>query len=142
MPVKLGSKLPREEEARIEIVPLIDIMFFLLASFMLATLSMVNLKSVKVKLPIATSAVGEPLKQFASVSVDSTGLVFLDKIPVGENELTAQLKARHAAEPNLRVLISADREARHGEILHILDLIRSCGIDSVGFEARDAAPTP
>lgn len=142
MPVKLGSKLPREEEARIEIVPLIDIMFFLLASFMLATLSMVNLKSVKVKLPTATSAAAEPLKQFASISVDSTGLIFLDKTPVGENELAAQLKARHAAEPNLRVLISADREARHGEILSVLDLIRSCGIDSVGFEARSASPVP
>lgn len=136
MPVKLGSKLPREEEARIEIVPLIDIMFFLLASFMLATLSMVNLKSVKVKLPTATSATSESLKQFATISVDSTGLVFLDKTPVGENELLTQLKARKTAEPNLRVFISADRDSRHGEILHVLDLVRSCGIDNVGFEAR------
>ncbi len=56
MPVKLGSKLPQEHEARIEIIPLIDIMFFLLASFMLVSLSMVNLKSVKVNLPTATSA--------------------------------------------------------------------------------------
>ena len=57
MPVKLGSKLPADEtEARIEIVPLIDIMFFLLASFMLVSLSMVNMKSVKVNLPTAVSA--------------------------------------------------------------------------------------
>lgn len=146
MPVQLGSKLPRHAEARIEIVPLIDIMFFLLASFMLATLSMVNLKSVKVKLPTATSATPESLKQFASISVDSTGLVFLDKTPVGENELVTQLKARKTAEPNLRVFISADRDSRHGEILHVLDLVRSCGIDNVGFEARPpasgSAPAP
>ena len=57
MPVKLGSKLPTESaEARIEIVPLIDIMFFLLASFMLVSLSMVNMKSVKVNLPTAVTA--------------------------------------------------------------------------------------
>ena len=57
MPVKLGSKLPTESaEARIEIVPLIDIMFFLLAAFMLVSLSMVNIKSVKVNLPTATTA--------------------------------------------------------------------------------------
>ena len=57
MPVKLGSKLPTENaEARIEIVPLIDIMFFLLASFMLVSLSMVNIKSVKVNLPTAATA--------------------------------------------------------------------------------------
>ena len=56
MPVKLGSKLPPENEARIEIIPLIDIMFFLLAAFMLVSLSMVNLKGVKVNLPTATTA--------------------------------------------------------------------------------------
>ena len=56
MPVKLDAKLPREKcaEARIEIIPLIDIMFFLLASFMLVSLSMVNLKSMKLNLPTAT----------------------------------------------------------------------------------------
>ena len=63
MPVKLGSKLPPESaEARIEIMPLIDIMFFLLASFMLVSLSMVNLKSVKVNLPTATTASREQKK--------------------------------------------------------------------------------
>ena len=56
MPVKLGSKLPEENEARIEIIPLIDIMFFLLAAFMLVSLSMVNMKSVKVNLPTSTTA--------------------------------------------------------------------------------------
>ena len=60
MPVKLGSKLPPpESEARIEIIPLIDIMFFLLAAFMLVSLSMVNMKSVKVNLPTATTATGD-----------------------------------------------------------------------------------
>ena len=56
MPVKLGSKLPPENtEARIEIIPLIDIMFFLLAAFMLVSLSMVNLKGIKVNLPTSSS---------------------------------------------------------------------------------------
>ncbi len=63
MPVKLGTKLPSESaEARIEIVPLIDIMFFLLAAFMLVSLSMVNMKSVKVNLPTATTASGDVKK--------------------------------------------------------------------------------
>ena len=57
MPVKLGSKLPSEHtEARIEIVPLIDIMFFLLASFMLVSLTMAKQQTIKVSLPTATTA--------------------------------------------------------------------------------------
>ncbi len=59
MPVKLSSRLPAEGEARIEIIPLIDIMFFLLAAFMLVSLSMVNMKSVKVNLPTATTAIAK-----------------------------------------------------------------------------------
>src|SRR5271169_1347844 len=103
MPVKLGSKLPTESaEARIEIVPLIDIMFFLLAAFMLVSLSMVNIKSVKVNLPTATTAVPDSRKDLADISVDKTGGVYLDKRPVGDNELIAGLLASQKANPNLR----------------------------------------
>lgn len=80
MPVKLGSKLNTENaEARIEIIPLIDIMFFLLASFMLVSLSMVNMKSVKVNLPTATTATADTKKDFIDLSITKAGLVFMDK---------------------------------------------------------------
>ena len=83
MPLKLGPKQSSESEARIEIIPLIDIMFFLLASFMLVSLSMVNLKSVKVNLPTATTATLDTKNDFASISVDKDGAVYLDKQPLG-----------------------------------------------------------
>jgi biopolymer transport protein ExbD len=135
MPVKLDSKLPSESaEARIEIIPLIDIMFFLLASFMLVSLSMVNLKSVKVNLPTATSASSEPKKDYLDISVDKSGRVFLDKVPVGSNELETKLAASLQANPNLRVFISGDRDARHGDVIHVLDLVHIAGIDKVAFE--------
>src|SRR6267378_4325662 len=107
MPVKLDSKLPRESaEARIEIVPLIDIMFFLLAAFMLVSLSMVNLKSVKVNLPTATTANTDTKKDIVDISIDKAGGVFLDKKPVGDNELSRGLAALKRQNPNLRVFIS------------------------------------
>src|ERR1051325_4052296 len=93
MPVKLGSKIPVESEARIEIIPLIDIMFFLLAAFMLVSLSMVNMKSVKVNLPTATTASIDTKKDFINLSIDRTGAIFLDKQPMGANELAQQLAA-------------------------------------------------
>ena len=138
MPVKLGSKLPAErDEARIEIIPLIDIMFFLLASFMLVSLSMVNMKSVKVNLPTATSATADTKKDFLNISVDKAGLVFLDKRPVGNNELVALLAAAQKTNASLRVFISGDQDARHGDVIHVLDLVRSTGIDKVAFEIRE-----
>lgn len=145
MPVKLNSKLPPESaEARIEIVPLIDIMFFLLASFMLVSLSMVNLKSVKVNLPTATTATTETKKDFVDISVDKTGAVFLDKKPVGDNELVTTLSAAQSKNPTIRVFISGDKDARHGAVVHVLDLVRSAGIDKVAFEIRpfSKAATP
>lgn len=139
MPVKLGSKLPAEQtEARIEIIPLIDIMFFLLAAFMLVSLSMVNMKSVKVNLPTATAASADSRKDFVNITVDAAGLVYLDKKPVGHNELVLMLNAAQQTNASLRVFISGDKEARHGEVIRVLDLVRSTGIEKVAFEIREA----
>jgi len=140
MPLKLGPKQSSESEARIEIIPLIDIMFFLLASFMLVSLSMVNLKSVKVNLPTATKATLETKNDFASISVDKDGAVYLDKQPVGLNELVLRLNAWHHTNENVRVFISGDQDVRYGAVIHVLDLVRSTGIQKVAFEIREPPP--
>ena len=140
MPVRLGSKLPVEHnEARIEIVPLIDIMFFLLAAFMLVSLSMVKMKSVKVNLPTATAATSETQRDLLNISVDKSGLIYLDKKPVAQNELAATLVAMHQTNANLRVFISGDKDARHGEIIRALDIVRGSGIEKVAFEIKPDA---
>jgi len=137
MPLKLGPKQSSESEARIEIIPLIDIMFFLLASFMLVSLSMVNLKSVKVNLPTATTATLETKNDFVSISVDKDGAVYLDKQPLGQNELVLRLNAWHRTNENVRVFISGDQDVRYGTVVHVLDLVRSTGIQKVAFEIRE-----
>lgn len=139
MPVQLGSKLCAESEARIEIVPLIDIMFFLLAAFMLVSLSMVNMKSVKVNLPTATQSTADTQRDFLNISVDKTGGVFVDKKPVGHNELAATLASMHATNAALRIFISGDNESKHGDIIRALDIVRSVGIKKVAFEIRPAS---
>jgi biopolymer transport protein ExbD len=142
MPVKLGSSLPLENEARIEIIPLIDIMFFLLAAFMLVSLSMVNLKGVKVNLPTATTATADSARNLARVTVDASGLIYLDDQPVGNHELALSLSARQQDRPELRVLVSGDRDARHGEVIRALDLVRAAGIQQVAFEIRTIRAQP
>ena len=133
--MRIRSPLPHKE-TRLEIIPLIDIMFFLLASFMLVSLSMVNLRSVKVDLPSASSASPDNTKDLADISVDKSGSLYLDKKPIGGNELVRAMAAKYQANPKLRVMIDGDREARHGDIIRALDLVRSAGIDKVAFDIR------
>jgi len=137
MPIKLGSKLPGDSaEARIEIVPLIDIMFFLLAAFMLVSLSMVNIKSMKVNLPTATMSTSDARRDFVDISLEKSGAMYLDKKPVATNELATSLESMLKTTPNLRVFISGDGEARYGDMMRVLDVVRRCGIDKVAFEIR------
>ena len=138
MPVKLGSKFPPENEARIEIIPLIDIMFFLLAAFMLVSLSMVRLKTLPVNLPTATAATAETPRDFINLTVDKAGNSYLDGQPIGAHELVAALAAAHGTNINTRVYVSGDRDARHGDVIRVLDLVRSTGIQKVAFEIRPA----
>ena len=139
MPVKLSSHSNTEEGARIEIIPLIDIMFFLLAAFMLVSLSMVNLKSVKVNLPTATVANTDTKNDFVSLSVDKAGIVYRDKQPIGLNELAQSLVFAQRTNENLRVFISGDGEALHRDMIRVLDTVRGAGIQKVAFEVREPA---
>src|SRR6187455_277202 len=140
MPVRLGSKLPQDHEARIEIIPLIDIMFFLLAAFMLVSLSMVNLHSVKVDLPPATVSTTETKRDFLNISVDQAGVAYLEAKPVGHHELAGLLATMRKTNNNLRVFVSGDNEARHGDVIHVLDVVRSTGIEKIAFEIREPSP--
>ena len=141
MPVKLGSKIPSENEARIEIIPLIDIMFFLLAAFMLVSLSMVNQRNIKVNLPTATAATPETTKNLVNIAVDKAGVAYVEGKAIGNNELVASLAALQKTNSSPRVFVSGDREARHGDVIRVLDLVRSAGIEKIAFEIREPGGT-
>ncbi|HTD68122.1 MAG TPA: biopolymer transporter ExbD, partial [Candidatus Limnocylindria bacterium] len=57
--------------------------------------------------------------------------------PVGPNELSRQLAAMQRTNSNLRVFISGDQDARHGDVISVLDLVRAAGIEKVAFEIRE-----
>lgn len=132
--MKLSNPVP-VRKARIELIPLIDVMFFLLASFIFVSLSMVQQKGIKVDVPKA--ATGEAnRKEYSAVSVTAEGELFLDKNPVSMEELRAALQqmARRSDKP--RLSISADRQARHGDVVAVLDATRQAGLSKVSFETR------
>jgi len=140
MPVKLTQSSAQESQARIEIVPLIDVMFFLLAAFMLATLSMANLNTVKMDLPQVTTAKTDAKKDSLSISVDKAGAIYLEKQLLSPNEMAAALTAWHKTNANGRVFISGDEDARYGALAHTLDLVRASGIDKAAFVVAKPVP--
>jgi biopolymer transport protein ExbD len=140
MPVKLHTQGGESEgdEARIEIVPLIDIMFFLLASFMLVSLSMTQLHRVPLDLPAAATGVADPRQPRVHLAVDRHGVFTWDGAVVTPGEITARL--RDMAKDDPRVLIAADAEALHKQVLAVLDAVRAAGVEKVSFESKPAQP--
>ena len=130
--MKIRSPLP-QRKARIEIIPLIDIMFFLLCAFMLASLSMIRMQSIRMDLPTATTARRDVKSDVLNIAVDRLGDAYIDQKPVGFLELQQVLSNRFRANPNVPVYISGDKEATHGAMIHVLDLVRRQGLQKVSF---------
>ncbi|MEI6714984.1 MAG: biopolymer transporter ExbD [Verrucomicrobiota bacterium] len=133
--MKLLSPLP-QRKARIEIIPLIDIMFFLLACMMLVSLNMIQMNGLKMTLPTAASATPEHKTDFLTLSVRKDGVLFLDKSEIARPALHSELQRRKTAEPDLRVMIQGDAEAMHGDVITVLDLVRLAGIQKVTFQTK------
>lgn len=139
MPVTLGPHEPGEGTPRIEIIPLIDIMFFLLAAFMMVSLSLTHLQSVPVQLPRAASAEPGPRPDLFHLVVDRNGMVWWENRVYGPAELAATLAERLQSSPGTRVAISADADTRHAHVVQVLDLLRSLGIHQVSLHVDPAA---
>jgi biopolymer transport protein ExbD len=137
MPVQLHSQSGDEgDEARIEIIPLIDIMFFLLAAFMLVSLSMTHLQRVPLNIPAASTGLPDAKTPPYQIAIDANGVTTWERKTVTLSEITARLKA--AAIPSeSRVLISADEEARHKQVLGVLNAVREAGVEKVSFETKN-----
>jgi biopolymer transport protein ExbD len=137
--MRLASPIPHKR-ARIEIIPLIDIMFFLLASFMMVSLSQTHMKGIKVALPSGQPA--PPIKDFVSIRVGAGNAVSFDGQYVTDDQILPRLFQLHAANPNIKVSISAEGMARHGDVITILDKVRRVGIQKVGYQIRAAQGGP
>ncbi|MHB8167560.1 MAG: ExbD/TolR family protein [Sulfuricella sp.] len=114
-----------QRKGRIEIIPMIDVMFFLLATFMLASLSMQSLNSLKVNLPQGKA---ERLNSETPVtlSVTADGKIFINRAPVSLSTLAAMLKPlMRSTEEN--IVVSADSKAPQGVVVQAMLQARAAG---------------
>jgi biopolymer transport protein ExbD len=137
--MRMRSPIPKKH-ARIEIIPLIDIMFFLLASFMMVSLSQTHMKGIRVNLPAPNyQPTTNPPKDYVSVRVTEGNQVYFDNKFVPDDEVLPQLYNLYQANHAVKVSLSAEKTALHGNVITVLDRIRSAGIQKIGYQIKTAS---
>ena len=126
-------------KARLEIIPLIDIMFFLLASFMLVSLTMINMKAIDVALPTATSAQPNTKPDFIIVSIDALMDIYFEKEKVPREEVLSKFQDLYSKNHDVRIYLRADKGANYDTVMFVLDSLRTAGIQKVGLEVKPNA---
>ncbi len=139
--MKIRTPIP-EKKSRLEIIPLIDIMFFLLASFMMITLQMQIVRTVKANLPTATLATATTKPDIVNLMVNRDGGVSLDDKTITFSELFNQLTNRLSMNTNLPVYITGAKDATHGSVVYVLDLARRAGAQRVAIAVKAAPDQP
>lgn len=128
------------KKARIEIIPLIDVIFFLLATFVLFTLSLNKLVSIPLELPKASAAAPNEMPDIVRIQVSESGTFFWNRELIGKEELEPRLATYKQSERDPRVLIAGDDRALFGPTVDVLDQVRRAGIEKVSIETR-TSPT-
>jgi biopolymer transport protein ExbD len=138
--MKISSPIPKRRSL-IVIIPLIDIMFFLLASFMMISLQMSRTANIRVNLPSAMQARQDYKPGMVNIAVDKSGVVWLEKKTITLPELSLVLSDRFRSDTNLPVYISGDRDTLHGDMVNVYEAVRSAGIQKVAFMTGNQNPT-
>lgn len=128
--------------ARIEIVPLIDVVFFLLATFVMVSLSMVKNRGIAVNLPTASTSAPQERKAFVVLTVTEDGVLYVDKERMAMADLPSQLQKMKAENPDLKIFIHGDKKASFGSAVQVLDEVRKLGITKVALQTAGESSVP
>ncbi len=137
----MAGSSPKAEEgkkkARIEIIPLIDVIFFLLATFVLFTLSLNRIQSVPVALPATTPA--QPQEKSdppVTIQVAGEGAIFWNREPIDMAELPQRIAYYKSQTSDPRIVVAGDERAKFGATVAVLDEIRKAGIEKFTVEMQ------
>jgi biopolymer transport protein ExbD len=135
---KKGSKMKVDfqtgKKVRIEMLPLIDIVFLLLVFFIYAMLSMAVHRGLPILLPTSSSAHIDKSLVF-SVSIQSDGTLYVDKEQIALNDLAAVLKRKTGTDKDPGVLLFAERSLSYQSLFRVLDQIRMADIHRISLQA-------
>lgn len=114
------------------IIPMIDIMFFLLVFFMLSTMYMIDLKTIPVKLPQAKNAATDTTTTFA-VTLKADGTIYLGEAQTDVQSLLTQASLEQKNNKNFAVVIRAEKDLEYGEVIKLVDRLKGAGVTRFGL---------
>ena len=114
------------------IIPMIDIMFFLLVFFMLSTLYMVDLKTIPVNMPKVQNAQSQTNVNYL-VTMKADGTLYLENKLIDEDTLLQGAKEKYEENNNFAVVIRTDENVDYGKIMALLDKFKAVGITKFGL---------
>jgi len=129
-------KVTPRKKARIEIIPLIDVIFFLLATFVLFTLSLNRINSLPVDLPVASASTEKPPADSVTIQVSGEGAIFWNRELIDMGEIPSRIAYYKSQTEDPRILIAGDEKARFGATVAVLDEVRKAGITKFSVETR------
>ena len=123
------------KKARIEIIPMIDTIFFLLVFFMISTLSMTQFKGIPVSLPKAASGQQAPAES-AAITIDKNGGLFLNQQAIDKAALGEALRQQLVKNPERLVVINADDGVQHGHVVEVMDIARGVHVAKMAIAVK------
>jgi biopolymer transport protein ExbD len=110
----------------INVTPMVDVVLVLLVIMMVSAIYIVS-QSLKVELP-KTASSDEPANTPLAVTITKEGAYMFNQKPIQEGPLEQEFKKAHAANKDASLVLSADREAFHGDVVHVIDMAKVQGI--------------
>jgi biopolymer transport protein ExbD len=132
------DKLRSSQSPRLMIIPMIDIIFFLLVFFMMSTLYMVEQNVIPVALPQASAAQADKAA-LVPITVTSQGKILVDREEIPSEMVRRRIKAEMSRNPEAAFVLRADRSVEYGRVIWLLDELRNCGVRRVSV-ATEAKP--
>lgn len=121
----------------VNIIPMIDIIFFLLVFFMMSTLYMVNLKTVDIDMPKAQNAETRVSATFV-VTMKKDGTLWLEDRQVTQQELLSEASVQQKRDSKFAVVLRAEQDMNYGKVIELLDMLKGEGIVHIGLAADSA----
>lgn len=132
------DRLRTQRAPRLMIIPMIDIIFFLLVFFMMSTLYMVEQNTIPVALPAASATEADQAK-FIPLTLTAAGTIHLEQEEIPQPLLLQRIRAELSRNPDAAFVLRADRRLEYGKVIEILDILKYGGVRRVSV-ATEAQP--
>lgn len=129
------------KQPKLMIIPMIDIIFFLLVFFMMSMLTMVVQKSVDLSLPKTQSA-KVSMETTVPISIKKDGTIYFEQEPIHAEDLRRRIEVEKARNLQLAILVRADSESQYNNFMYVLDQVKLSGISRIGIATDGAKPAP